>query len=226
MTLDVLYLSCNRLEFTKASFGALLSNTDWSIVRRLVIYDDGSVDGTHEWYYTNSLPRPYRFISSRAGSPVAIMKHYLEDEPAQMFAKIDSDTMVPHGWLNESLAVMHKHPELDLLGLEAFRPIVPGNAERSYDPAEYVGGIGLFRSRVFPGSPRLRPDGRFGFTAWQERNKRVVKGWMNPALPVALLDRMPMEPWRSLSEQYIAAGWQRRWDTYTEADVDKWSWFA
>lgn len=205
--IDILFLTYHRLEFARASMAALLANTDWSLVRRLIIYDDSVM---------------------KLGGPVAVMNHYLQSgDTTPIFAKIDSDTMVPDGWLNECVAVMDKHPELDLLGIEAFRPVVAGKAERTYDSAQYIGGIGLMRSAAFKTLPQPNgPSGRFGFTAWQEHNPKVKKGWLNPALPVFLLDKLPMEPWAGYSREYVKNGWQRVWPPYTEEDAHLWGWWT
>ena len=42
----------------------------------------------------------------------------------------------------------------------------------------------------------------WGFTEWQWANKGMVKAFMDPPLPVFLLDHLPFEPWRSLSQRY------------------------
>lgn len=54
----------------------------------------------------------------------------------------------------------------------------------------------------------MLPSGRSGFSEWQH-TYQPVRGWIRPDLPVALLDRVPLEPWLSLSQEYIANGWQR-----------------
>ena len=48
MSLDVLYLSRNRREFTAFTFSKLIENTNWDLVDRLVVYDDSSTDGALE----------------------------------------------------------------------------------------------------------------------------------------------------------------------------------
>ncbi len=52
-SVDLLYLACNRLEFTQETFTALIANTDWQLVHELFVYDDGSQDGTREWLDDN-----------------------------------------------------------------------------------------------------------------------------------------------------------------------------
>lgn len=235
--IDLLYLAHNRLEFTKVSLAALIANTNWEQVERLFIYDDASEDGTRQ--YITLIGRCYpvapkmRFGSY--GSPVAVMNDYLSVQSPhddRIFAKVDSDTMVPPHWLDECLKVMDKHPSLDLLGIEAFNPVVADSVERSFSEARFIGGIGLMRTSAFVTLPR--PNGRFGFTAWQDQTKKVKadvlvdieKGWIDPSLPVFLLDRLPFEPWTSLSAEYVAKGWQRPWAQYGEKDKALWSWWT
>jgi hypothetical protein len=69
----------------------------------------------------------------------------------------------------------------------------------------------------------LGKNGRAGFTIWQHR-QRVRAGWLTPDIPNVQLDRIPTEPWRTLSERYVELGWARAWDPY-EHDMERWwSW--
>lgn len=225
--MDLMFLAHNRYEFTRTSLDALITNTDWSAVERFFIYDDDSRDGTREYLKTVDYPISPVFRFSHYGSPVTVMNDYLTNwayVEGGIFGKIDSDTMVPPGWLNECMKVMYLNPGLDLLGIEVFTGIDAGAERRGYQPARHIGGIGLMRSQAFSTLPR--PYGRFGFTEWQLEAVDVVKGWIDPALPVFLLDRLPMDPWRTYSEKYITLGWQRRWTPYSEQSTDLWSWWA
>jgi hypothetical protein len=67
-------------------------------------------------------------------------------------------------------------------------------------------------------------DGRFGFTAWQDKNG-LNTAWIEPAIDVFLLDKLPMEPWASLSSMYVARGWQRTWPKYAEPEFGLWKWW-
>jgi hypothetical protein len=234
--IDLLYLSHNRLEFTKASLAALEANTDWDRVGQLLVYDDNSTDGTREYLAEwverpNDLPVISRF--GTYGHPVNVMRDYLlNHQTHSIFAKIDSDTMVAPGWLGTCLNVMERHPEVDLLGIEAFNEIAAfdcqraGEYARSYTDARFIGGIGLMRVSVFHVHGLPEPAGRYhGFTEWQERRPRIRKGWLNPSLPVFLLDRLPFEPWRSLSKEYVAKFGQRDWGPYDENSTELWSWW-
>lgn len=225
--IDIIYLAWNRLEFTKASMAAMIANTDWTRVRRLVVYDDGSTDGTREYLRSVAYPGRAEFVFARIGGPVAITNHYLSNSPSEIFAKVDNDTMLPPRWLNECLKVMDECPGLDLLGIEAFNPVEPEARHRSFRAAAHIGGIGLMRRRAFRTLPHHHgPGGRFGFTQWQRDNAGVVKGWIDPSLPVFLLDKMATEPWADLSRQYIAQGWQRKWPQYADDCAALWNWWA
>lgn len=221
--IDIIYPTFNRLEFTKESMKAMLANTDWAQVRKIVIYDDGSTDGTREYLKAVKYPVKAEFVFSKLGGPVAITNHYLKSKPAELFAKIDNDTMLPPYWLSECLKVMGAHKKLDLLGIESFYPIVDGQAVRSYVLAKHIGGIGIMRSRCFMSFPQA--NGRFGFTEWQHGNDRVRRGWINPSLPVFLLDRLHFEPWSKLSLEYVIKGWQRKWAPYDDSRSALWQWW-
>ena len=224
---DLLYLAWNRLEFTQESFTALLANTDWHYVRQLFVCDDGSQDGTREWLESqiSLVPAPVRFLKTSFGSPVAAMNHFIELAEAPMLAKTDNDAMLPPGWLRQSLDVMSRHPELSMLGIEAMYPVdADPQLTRSYTPAQFISGLGLYRRAVFS---RTRPtviDRYFGLEEWQQAQRgRLLVGWITPALPVFLLDRLPYEPWHHYSEGYIQRGWQRSWPPYNLTDT-LWHW--
>jgi GT2 family glycosyltransferase len=225
--MEIFFLSHNRREFTEATIKALLANTDWGRVSSVSLYDDNSTDGTAELveHLARRFPSPATVKHVNLGGPVACMNDYVTTRKPEMFCKIDSDTMVPPGWLGDCLSVMERHPWLDILGIEAMRPAAVAPYSRDIDEVAHIGGIGLMRGRVFQYS-LPRPDGRFGFTAWQEQHPTARKAWLRPALPVFLLDRLPMEPWASLSREYVAKGWQRHWPPYGEKDSHLWEWWT
>jgi glycosyltransferase involved in cell wall biosynthesis len=224
MKIDVLYLARNRLAFTQTTFGLLLENTDWDIVDRLVVYDDGSTDSTRGWLRRACMDAPMRveFRATNFGSPVQIMLDYLDDSTADVFAKIDNDIAVPSGWLDPSVSVLEEFPEVDLLGLAAGWTGTK-DGEPGYEACSHIGGVGLMRTDAFRRYPGLWGNGRQGFTQWQHANT-VVSGWITPDLPVVQLDLIPDEPWRSLAKRYVARGWAREWPPYAETSREWWDW--
>jgi hypothetical protein len=239
VNLDVLYVAWNRREFTETTFPLLLENTDWSRVRRLHIHDDDSEDGAGDYLRDAyaACPVPVVFESVALRSPPAVMNRYVaQADAATWFAKIDSDIACPPGWLEALLDVLEDSPELDLLGMEGGRTGTPwqhfGNAAArvgdfrySYEPARWIGGVGLFRTEAFASRPRMRENaGRDGLTHFQtEYGHDLTIGWVLPDVLCSCLDMIPMEPYASLSEAYVEAGWQRAWnelDRYLPACLD------
>jgi len=229
--IDILIPTWNRCEFTVECIGALRKTTEWDLVNRVWCMDDDSSDGTAEFMETVNWPVPHVFIRKRFGGPVAVMNAFLDqsavlgDPFAQYFAKIDNDVLMPPGWLSECMRVAE---QVDLLGFECGcdDPIPAGrDIERHVRMAEHIGGIGIFKRSAFA---RTRPfaDGRMGFTSWQNQTPGLRIGWLDPPLPVALLDHLPLEPWRSLSEKYVRQGWQRtQWGFYEQRSHKLWDWW-
>lgn len=218
MTCDIVYLAWNRERFTRTTLRLLRENTDWGRVRRLVLYDDGSTDGARKLLdqAARDWPVPVRVIHLGCRSPVETMRHYLADDPADLFAKVDNDIAVPPGWLDALLSVMERSPWLELLGMEAGQTVMPPagwEGRYSYTTCSHIGGVGLMRTSAFQSRPLPVPNGRFGFTEWQYEHQ-PVRGWIYPDLLAPQLDRMPVQPWWSLSTRYVRQGWQRPWPPY------------
>ncbi len=224
--IDVLYLAFNRLEFTRETFPLLLENTDWDLVNELFVIDDGSIDGTCEWLEkaARSAPARVRFLKTAFGSPVEAMAHFIEAAGAPLLAKIDNDTMVPPRWLREAAAVMRAQPGIDMLGIEALRPHDAKAVRRSCSPSPCISGLGLYRRASFTRSRPHACDRWHGFEEWQVAQQPPLGiGWIDPAMPIFLLDRCPFEPWASLTREYVHRGWQRAWQGYDPRDT-LWHW--
>jgi hypothetical protein len=239
-TIDLIFLAHGRPEFTSVSLLNLIKNTNWAMVEHFWIYTDGE---TEALYYPDTSPKfPLNlyFIKECFGGPVAILNHALSISSADYIAKIDNDTIVPPRWLEQSCTVLNDF-RVDLLGIEAWAPdptVFPptlnpadtwGNASRCVRIVPNIGGIGLFRRRAFESRPLPTPNGasgRFGLSEWQWNNPQAIKAFIDPPLPVFLLDHLPFEPWRTLNAQYDASGVQRRvWREYPEHCRDLWQWW-
>lgn len=231
--IDILFLAFNRYEFTCRALECLISNTWHARVRRLLLYDDCSSDGTGLMLrrFADTNPQRATYIRDAFNGPVGAMNHYLtpriDHEPAEVWAKIDNDTCVPPGWLEACLELMEEQPEIDLLGIEAMSTPVPYHRDikRRLQENAHIGGIGLMRTRCFKTLPTPRGEGgRFGFTEWQHDRPEIVKGFLHPPVPVALLDHIPREPWLGLTRQYVTKGWARAWGSYGQESHKDWEW--
>jgi len=231
MAVDILYVSFNRLEYTRETFSALLEHTDWDEVAGLFVADDRSTDGTAAYLADAIADVPDRVVvhmnSGKFHGPVAAMNWYLDHASpgVEMFAKVDNDMVVCPGWLSELLRVMHLYPGLDILGMEPFvgDPTMPPLAHRTYTEAPHIGGKGLIRHRAFS---QCRPvaNGYHGFTQWQEKHEHISKGWITPDLPVFGLDQVRDAdgPWAALARGYAEKGWQRLWPVYAGDEHYTW----
>lgn len=234
--IDILYVAHNRLEFTIASFNALLDNTDWDEVAGLFVADDNSGDGTATFLSrtieAGKVPEnvSVTWNGSPFGGPVAAMNWYLDgpSDDVDIFAKIDNDFVVCPGWLPEMLKQMTLHPELDILGMEPFLgdPSMPPLPGRTIQEARHIGGKGLLRLRAFSHC-RPTPGGEHGyqgFTQWQEKHPEITKAWISPDLPVFGLDQIREEDghWRARALEYEAEGWSRTWPVYGGDEHYRW----
>lgn len=234
MKVEILYTAWNRLEFTRVTFELLKRNTDWQRVSRLVVYDDGSEDGTREYLHEAGEDIPVVAFEVRDGgwhSTGATMNDFVALTDSDVFVKVDNDVCIPPGWLDRLVGVATRFPEYELLGMEAgwtgaYQGVVARN-RYTVTKASHIGGVGLMRTRAFeirkPIPLSLGKNGRAGFTIWQHRY-HLRAGWMTPDLPVVQLDRIPDEPWCSLSEKYVKAGWARPWAPYTADMKGWWEW--
>jgi hypothetical protein len=238
-TTDILYLAHGRPEFSSVSFLNLLRNTNWSPVSGFYIYTDGqtwSAPGIIDLANSFRLPKFY-VDPQHYGGPVAVLRHCLTLPGAEYVCKIDNDTMVPPRWLESSLDVLSRY-SLDLLGLEAWAPdpmVFPPHCptirtgSNHIRPTPHIGGIGFFHCETFFMKEPIRshgPQGRYGLTEWQWKHPESRKAFLDPALPVFLLDHLPMEPWKTLNARYDQEGQQRRvWGAYPEECKGLWEWW-
>jgi glycosyltransferase involved in cell wall biosynthesis len=203
-----MFLAKNRLEFTRESLHQLRRNTNWSMVNEFVLYDDGSTDGTLEFLQEQAAEMGAELRRTNLGSAVTCGNHFIQRSKADFLAKCDNDAMYPPHWLDISLAIIRDHPELQMLCLENRN--LAGVLPFTYEPAVEGDGLFVVRREIFKGAdlPVVK-DRYWGLERWLATHHARV-GWVKPSIPVFLLDRLPFEPWISLSRQYEASGWQRK----------------
>ena len=225
MTLDLMFLARNRMDYTRESLRQIRQNTNWALVAKIVIYDDGSTDGTLEFLRGQALEMGAELRQTRFGSGIAAKNDFIKRSTAEMVATVDNDAMYPPGWLDLSIGVMERHPELQILCLENYQNL-KGDLPHSYQRETFGDGLFVARRDCFRGSLPIPVGTYFGLQAWIKQNE-VVVGWIKPSIPVFLLDRVPAEPWRSLAAEYETAGWQRPLTgvrPYTDQDAHLWGW--
>jgi glycosyltransferase involved in cell wall biosynthesis len=234
VSLDVLYLSCNRREFTAFTFAKLIENTNWDRVDRLIVYDDSSTDGALEEIASRieAVPVPHEIREHNYRSPVSVMNDYVAQTESRFFAKVDNDVVMPPGWLDAFVSVMTRKsdPELnpELLGGESpfmGPPLPDWNGTYTWHAWKHIGGVGLMDTDFFRRTGPMKSRGHHGFTEhqWEHEPRR---GWINPDIPMCLLDRCPIEPWHSIGREYERQGWQRPWKKIPKQFDFYWRWFT
>jgi hypothetical protein len=247
MKVDILFLAHNRREYTEEALRQLERNTNWDLVDQFVFYNDDSDIEQMNGLSIRPVGVPV-FIQDCPESlgPIGIMNDYIKKSRiTPWFAKIDNDTIVPPGWLDACVEIAATD-NTDLIGIETrycqYPPMKPDwYPVIKYRTTDHVGGIGLFRRAMFEQCPltvltaqeqaAYRANGRdpryYGFTEWQWAHPDVRKCWIDPPLPVFLLDHLPFAPWKSLGEEYVSKGWQREsWGYYHPVkDRGLWEWW-
>lgn len=228
--LDLIFPAHNRLEFTREAWEALVQNTDWGLVRKLSVYSVESTDGTHE-FLRNAVGTfkgtQIELVKVPLTPIVKLQTDFIAKSTAPFVGKIDNDAIVPPGWLRTSIGVLERHPELSLLGVEAMLEVktVP-ETEYAYEETPFISGLFIARREAFSESQANAYGRYYGYEEWQRTKiAHLKKGWIKPSLPVFLLDRMPQEPWITLSKMYEKNGWQRPSYFYLpECKIWDWKW--
>jgi glycosyltransferase involved in cell wall biosynthesis len=202
-----MFLAKDRLEFTRESLRALRKNTNWSLVDKFVLYDDGSKDGTLEFLQAQAAEMGAELRQTGLGSAVLAQNHFIERSTADFVAKCDNDAMYPPEWLEVGLGVLDRNPQLDVLCLEERG--LTGPLPYSYEGAVEGDGLFIARGSLFRGRPLPTAIRKYwGWETWM-REYSIKTGWLKPSIPVFLLDRVPIDPWRTLSDEYTERGLQR-----------------
>lgn len=226
--IDLIFPAHNRLEFTREAWDALVENTDWELVDKLSVYSVASADGVQDFLKiatANFKKAPVSFANIPLTQIVELQTNHIAKSTSYYVGKIDNDAIVSPGWLRIALGVMERNPDLSFLGIEAMNPVkaVP-DGEYTYSPADFISGLFVARRSAFAGSKPQYYGKYYGWEEWQqEKVPHLKRGWINPALPIFLLDRVPYEPWMGISQMYEKNGWQRPSYRYLP-DCTIWDW--
>ena len=124
---DVCFLTCRRLEFTRIAFQKLMENTDFDLVEKLIIVQDLPEEEQTiyfhrnlEWLRSRGISVVYTETKSR--SVVFGMRYGMEKSEAKYFLKIDNDVVPGERWINCLVDTMESYPELVLLGYTKIWP--------------------------------------------------------------------------------------------------------
>ena len=119
-TVAILYLTFNRLYYTRETLPALLDSSDTSF--SIIIVDNGSTDGTVEYLKELAHPNIEQIIfNKRNQGLVKPTKQFWKESNAEIVGKIDNDILVPKGWIDKLMDAHIKIPHLGAAGFCHFR---------------------------------------------------------------------------------------------------------
>lgn len=143
MTIDLVFITYNRLSYTKLALEQILAdpNEEFS----LTIWDNASTDGTVEYLkqqVSDPRIRDIHFSSSNIGQTAAVNAAWSRSK-ADLLGKLDNDCLVTPGWTR---TLAQAHSDIDELGVVACWHFF----EDDFDAARAADKIQTFgRHRIF-----------------------------------------------------------------------------
>ncbi len=123
-TVDILYLTFNRIAYTRKTLPAMLETAGANFA--LTIVDNGSTDGTVD--YVKSIAKEYRRVVTRVilhpeNQGISLPTNvFWKMSTADFLGKVDNDTLLPLGWLARLLEAHQKTDRIGVLGGYHFHP--------------------------------------------------------------------------------------------------------
>jgi glycosyltransferase involved in cell wall biosynthesis len=197
--IPVLFITYNRLEYTKKALEALF----FSRGRKIYIIDNGSTDGTQEWISSQPWSYTWNITFNKANLGIAgAMNQFLSmTRKFEWVGKVDNDTVVPEDW---AVKLQEKCKNLKIDIIQAKHALIPGVAngqnfdqwvstmrtdprDRSIRYHHFVGGSGIiFRRSAITTIPST--DWKlYGWRQFQKDNPTLKKAFCTD-VEVELLD--------------------------------------
>jgi GT2 family glycosyltransferase len=195
----VLFVTYNRLDFTKIALKALLKSN----CGRIIVFDNHSTDGTQEWL--KSLHnRKLKIVLNDTNLGITGAMNYLFSvtKRKKYIAKVDNDTVVQKDWLEKLLKVANQR-QLDIV--QAKHPILKkSHSSGSFDAwmktmerdeinpkvyySNHVGGSGIIIRRKVVGAEKLDSDWVLGGWDLFQYNHPELKKAFYSGTQLKLLD--------------------------------------
>ena len=152
--IPILFITHNRLDYTKKTLPTLIKNSDG--IGEVYIIDNCSQDGTVEYLesISHDMIKMKIFNDDNKGVGGAMNQFFHEityRESPKYFAKVDNDTIVPEGWLDELVMVMESE---DVDFIQAKHHFIANGIKdwnhllKSYKSKKVFGNNLIYRSNV------------------------------------------------------------------------------
>jgi len=177
MTIDLVFITYNRLEYTKLSLASVLADPTEEF--SLTIWDNASTDGTVEFIKQEvNDPRIADIVFSRENiGQMAAVNEIWGKSKADLLGKLDNDCLMIPGW-TRTLAQAHK--DIPKLGVVACWHYLPEefDYERAKHKIQTFGRHKIFRHPWTGGTGLLLKRDtfeRFGPIQWKSTTKYWIK---------------------------------------------------
>lgn len=121
MTIDLIFISYNRLEYTKLALESVLSDPTEEF--SLTIWDNGSTDGTRDYLSSINDPRITRKVFARKNVGLrGAVNDLFAKSSADLVGIIPNDFLVTPGWTRPIAQAHADIPELGMVGCWHFYP--------------------------------------------------------------------------------------------------------
>jgi GT2 family glycosyltransferase/glycosyltransferase involved in cell wall biosynthesis len=113
----------DKLVFTRQCLDRIWRHTGDSIDYEVIVVDNGSSDGTADWFGAAGFPRPLRYHRNARNLGFAKANNIgagLGQGRYVLF--LNNDTLVQQGWLSEMLRVIRSNPSVGIVGIKQLFP--------------------------------------------------------------------------------------------------------
>jgi len=189
MKAAILYITFNRLEYTRESLPKLLTianEHDFDVY----IYDNGSTDGTQDYLCTHRRVKDIVYLEKNLGiAPVQNMFWERVCHEYDFVGKIDNDIIVPHFWIDACIDRINAIKDSGVISLWHWHCDWINSIEKEFlyihgientflAQTSHVGGNYLMRSDLYRefGGVQESLGLKGGFTKWQwNLNKSLIR---------------------------------------------------
>lgn len=196
MKIDLLFLTCNRLHYTKLSLPALLSDPTEEF--SLTIWDNGSTDGTKEFLASINDLRITRKVHSKENiGAIPAINEVFFNSSADMVGLVADDMLVTPGWTHPIAQAHTDIPEFGMiacwhLGMEHFDEARARHKIQQFGRYQVLrhpwtnGGAGLIKLKTLQ---QIGPFGEDWCGHWRLiALKGYINGYYYPLIPVEHMD--------------------------------------
>lgn len=213
MTIDLIFISYNRLDYTKLALASVLADPTEEF--SLTIWDNGSTDGAREYLSSVNDPRIIKRVFSEENVGLRGAINYLfSKSSADLVGIVPNDLLVTAGWTRPIAQAHADVPEFGLIGCwhlgeEFFDEARARHKIQRFGRHQILrhpwtgGACGLVKLKAVRESGLLESDATPPY--WRRMAmKGYVNGYYFPLIPVEHMDY----PW---SKHFVFAGRMQEW---------------